>query len=151
MMLKQWGWVGLTAVLLLLAACGGTTEPENNSFDPETITLGKTVYEQNCAACHGAELEGQANWQQPNDDGTFRSPPHDETGHTWHHGDAYLLERIRSGTQNLDPQLQAQSNMPAYDTILTDAEMEAVLVYIKSSWSADIQQTQAERTAAESP
>ena len=35
-----------------------TLNPDNK----ETISLGKTVYVQNCASCHGAKLEGQKDW-----------------------------------------------------------------------------------------
>ena len=35
-----------------------TLNPDNK----ETISLGKSVYVQNCASCHGAKLEGQKDW-----------------------------------------------------------------------------------------
>lgn len=111
----------------------------------DELAMGQAIYAENCAACHGVNLEGEDNWQAPNEDGSFKAPPHDETGHTWHHNDAYLLSRIRFGTQDLEVDLQAQSNMPAYADSLTDEEIEAVLGYIKSQWSAEIQAMQAER------
>ena len=36
--------------------------------DPVIVALGASVYEANCASCHGANLEGQANWRSPGDD-----------------------------------------------------------------------------------
>ncbi len=109
------------------------------------LELGKIVYAENCASCHGENLEGQEDWQQRNADGTFRAPPHDEDGHTWHHNDQYLLDRIRYGTRELDPNMQAESNMPAYEDMLSDEEIDAVLGYIKSTWSPSIQELQAQR------
>ena len=53
--------------------------------EPAVVALGEQVYAQNCAACHGAKLEGQANWRQRGFNGYMPAPPHDETGHTWHH------------------------------------------------------------------
>ena len=133
--------------ILFTGACNQQDPTQINgvAIDPDVLTLGETTYANNCAACHGANLEGQANWQSANEDGTFRSPPHDETGHTWHHNDAYLIERIRLGTATMPADMQPLSNMPAYDGILTDEEMNAVLIYIKSSWPADIQAAQANR------
>ena len=111
----------------------------------DDLSLGKIVYAENCASCHGENLEGQYNWKEQNPDGTFKAPPHDEDGHTWHHNDQYLLDRIRYGTQDLEPSMQAQSNMPAYVETLSDEEIDAVLGYIKSTWSPRIQELQAQR------
>lgn len=89
--------------------------------------MGKTVYETNCASCHGMQGEGQPNWKQRGPDGKLPAPPHDSTGHTWHHPDDLLLEIIVQGGES-------PSNMPAYADILTQAEMEATLAYIKTFW-----------------
>ena len=37
----------------------GRADPE----DARQMALGETVYRQHCASCHGAKLEGQANWR----------------------------------------------------------------------------------------
>ncbi|MCB0035096.1 MAG: cytochrome c [Anaerolineales bacterium] len=141
--------IGFVILLLLLAGCSSSmVEPAAESATAAELTLGETIYIENCASCHGANLEGQADWKTPNDDGSFRSPPHDETGHTWHHDDGYLLERVRYGTAVLAPDLQDRSNMPAYEDVLTDEEISAVLAYIKSQWPDDIRQMQQERTDA---
>ena len=50
--------------------------------DVASVTAGKEVYDTNCASCHGAKLEGQANWEIRTADGYLPAPPHDETGHT---------------------------------------------------------------------
>ena len=119
---------------------------EMNSADNATLELGATVYAANCANCHGANLEGQAEWKTPNEDGTWKAPPHDESGHTWHHPDDYLLDRIYNGTEGLDAAMQADSNMPAYKDMLTDEEITAVLEFIKSQWPDDIKAAQAARS-----
>ena len=56
--------------------------------DADTIALGRQVYAANCASCHGAELEGQPDWGEPLPNGRYPAPPHDASGHTWHHPDA---------------------------------------------------------------
>ena len=132
-------------LLTLLTACQTepSAAPDNQQNEADVLAVGKSVYAQHCAVCHGENLEGEPNWQEPNADGMFRAPPHDATGHTWHHADQYLWERTKYGTAVLPPNLQNQSNMPAYDSVLTDAEITAVLAYIKSSWPPDIQEIQA--------
>jgi mono/diheme cytochrome c family protein len=115
-----------------------------NSFDRQTIALGEQVYAANCAGCHGVNLEGQPDWQQSNPDGSLQAPPHDETGHTWHHGDAALIESIRRGGARLSASM-GTSTMPAYKDILDDDEITAVLTYIKSTWPDDIRTAQSSR------
>ena len=109
-------------------------------INPERVSLGKTLYAQQCAACHGKNLEGQTrNWRQPLPDGSFPAPPHDASGHTWHHPGAVLFDvtkfsRTRSGEKS------SKSNMPAFGPTLSDDEIWAVLSYIKSQWPEAIQQ-----------
>ncbi|HRQ41605.1 MAG TPA: cytochrome c [Chloroflexota bacterium] len=103
--------------------------------DLEAIDLGEAVYAAHCASCHGANLEGEANWKIQNEDNSFRAPPHDASGHTWHHGDPTLLEAIRLGGRRLEElNIGGTSNMPTFAGVLTDEEVTAVLTYIKSTW-----------------
>lgn len=107
----------------------------------ELVALGRGVYDENCAACHGGNLEGQPNWRTRLDDGTLPAPPHDESGHTWHHADAQLLDIITRGGQ---PGMPAgfKSGMPGYDETLTERQIVAVLAYIKSRWPITIRRRQ---------
>lgn len=134
-------------LLWLLAACGpsDTATVASTAGSSAEIALGETVYANNCASCHGVDLEGEPDWQTPNADGTFKAPPHDDSGHTWHHPDAYIRDRIVNGTNDLDANLQAKSNMPAYGDSLSDAEIDAVMVFIKSRWSPEVQEMQSQR------
>lgn len=111
-----------------------------------SVSLGEEIYIMHCAECHGANLEGEADWQQQNEDGAFRAPPHDETGHTWHHPDAVLIESIVEGGARLPDNIGGTSNMPAFGELLTESEIKAVLDYIKSSWPDDIRAIQAQQT-----
>ncbi len=152
----------LPLILLLLAACQpldslspdgtetNTTLKPLPTLAPDLVRLGETVYADNCASCHGANLEGEANWKEQNADGTFRAPPHDETGHTWHHGDPTLLEAIRLGGARFEGMnIGGSSEMPAFADTLSDEEITAVLSYIKSTWPEEIRQLQAEATRRE--
>jgi mono/diheme cytochrome c family protein len=111
--------------------------------DPEDATRvarGKVVYAQQCASCHGANLEGQPNWRQPLPNGRLPAPPHDQTGHTWHHPDAQLFNMTKNGLAALVPGYE--TDMPAYKDILSDADIWAVLSFIESTWPVAIRARQ---------
>ncbi|WP_394156019.1 c-type cytochrome [Loktanella salsilacus] len=106
--------------------------------DLETVALGAAVYETNCAACHGANLEGQPDWRVSDEDGRLPAPPHDETGHTWHHDGDTLFRLTKYGVGALINDPDYASNMPIYEGVLSDEEIIAVISYIKSTWPDDI-------------
>lgn len=114
--------------------------------DPARLATGLALYGEHCAACHGAELEGQANWRQRDSDGLLPAPPHDETGHTWHHPDQQLFEITKLGTAALiGPDYLTA--MGPFGEVLSDDEIWAVLAYIKSRWPEKLRARQAEATA----
>jgi len=128
---------------ILLAACAskpqadqiviqGTGVPPLPTLDVIRAMQGKRLYEANCASCHGAELEGQPNWKQPNEDGSLPAPPHDGSGHTWHHPDDLLLDIIANGG---DPALGA--TMLGFKGQLGEDEIVAILDFIKSHWRTE--------------
>ena len=106
--------------------------------DDAIIDLGRVVYAENCGSCHGVALEGAANWRQRDVDGYLPAPPHDETGHTWHHSDSYLFLMTKYDIETMIGK-SYPNNMPAYEDKLTDEEILAALSYIKSTWSGPIQ------------
>lgn len=115
--------------------------------DQALVMQGKAIYAANCAACHGEALQGQPNWRERMSNGRLPAPPHDKTGHTWHHPDALLIDMVKNGLvagRTAPPGYQ--SDMPAYGTIMTDEEIIAVLAYIKSSWPSQVLQAQKEVT-----
>ena len=107
--------------------------------DLSIVTLGQNIYSENCASCHGVDLEGQENWQKRDDEGYLPAPPHDETGHTWHHPDEYLFLMTKYGIEKIIGK-KYLNKMPAYKDILTDKEIIAVLSFIKSKWPNQIQE-----------
>ena len=119
----------------------------------ETLDLarGEALYVEYCASCHGANLEGQGDWRSPGPDGRLPAPPHDKTGHTWHHGDQLLFEYTKLGGVALMAQrgVEFDSGMPGFGEQLTDTEIYSVLAYIKSTWPDRIRKIQAERSSAE--
>jgi mono/diheme cytochrome c family protein len=108
------------------------------------LGLGQAIYSQHCASCHGNKLEGQANWQSRNAAGRMPAPPHDDTGHTWHHSDEQLFKITKFGVSAIVPSYE--SDMGGFEGKLSDAEIQAVLNFIKSTWSEPHKDYQAERS-----
>ncbi|MBE0589178.1 MAG: cytochrome C [Betaproteobacteria bacterium HGW-Betaproteobacteria-9] len=107
--------------------------------DAALVQRGAQIYQAQCASCHGANLEGQANWRERGADGRLPAPPHDETGHTWHHPDEVLIRLTQEGVAKAAGLPDYASNMPAFGDSLSDADTVAVLSWIKSRWPSDIQ------------
>lgn len=115
--------------------------------DGEVVNLGETLYSAQCASCHGKQLEGEPNWRMRDKDGYLPAPPHDETGHTWHHSDAQLIKLTKYGLSGLIGG-EYKTRMPAYEGVLSDPEIIAVLSFIKSRWPADIRERHDQLNAA---
>ena len=132
-----------SATALLLAAC---TEPEPiaattraptvqpNSAGVETPRVseevqsnGAELYAASCQVCHG-DREGQG--------ATGGTPPHNETGHTWHHPDAQLKDWVLNG--------KFPGTMPPFKDVLRGEEVHAILSYIKTWWTAEQRESQAD-------
>jgi mono/diheme cytochrome c family protein len=107
--------------------------------DAERVANGKIVYENNCAACHGANLEGEPDWKSRDENGYLRAPPHDETGHTWHHPDMQLFAIVALGSEAVVGN-GYKSRMMGFREILTEQEVLDVMAYIKSTWPEEIQE-----------
>ena len=110
-----------------------------NTTDDSVKVNGKKIYANNRASCHSVNLEGQKNWMSRLPNGLMPAPPHDETGHTWHHSDRYLFMVTKYGIEEFIGE-KYPNNMPAYKDILNDEEIIAVLSYIKSTWPTKIQE-----------
>jgi len=137
-------FVGFMGAFLLAACSGSGPDTSGLKLQPDNFELvaqGKDIYIRDCAACHGGNLEGQADWRTRNSDGLLPAPPHDETGHTWHHPDQFLFDMTKYGVQKFAG-ADYESDMPAYADTLSDTEIIAVLSYIKSEWPENIQKRQ---------
>ena len=130
------------ALTLFIAACSKSPppgdDPRADPRDAARVALGAKVYAQHCAACHGAKLEGQPNWQRRLPNGRLPAPPHDDSGHTWHHADYVLVAIVKNGLVPPYATPGYESDMPAFAGKLTDDEIWAVLAYIKSQWSSEV-------------
>ncbi|KEJ94437.1 Cytochrome C oxidase, cbb3-type, subunit III [Pseudosulfitobacter pseudonitzschiae] len=127
---------------LLLAATVLPVSAQDDSL------AGERLYQENCASCHGANLEGQPDWRSRLPNGRLPAPPHDASGHTWHHTDRVLLDIVKRGTAAIVGN-GYESDMPGFKEVLTDEEITAIIDYIKSTWPDRIRASQESRTLAD--
>ena len=127
----------LAAVSVLLCYTTTTLAIELKPNDASYVKEGKLLYRSHCAACHGFSLRGQRNWRQRNANGKLPAPPHNASGHTWHHTGQQLFDLTKFGPKILLGG-EYQTDMPGYKDILSDEEIIAVLSYIKSKWPGEI-------------
>ena len=126
----------LAPVVTFLWASEGTDgiRTELKADDLVVVQAGEKIYQAQCASCHGPNLEGQPDWQTRDANGFLLAPPHDATGHTWHHADDLLFEITKYGPSVVINDDSYKTTMPVYKDILSDDEIIAVLSFIKNTW-----------------
>lgn len=131
------------AVILLPAVLLPACTPDEDAKPTPTVDgrwftrsqyeMGKKVYADNCARCHGQYGQGIVDdWKQPNPDGSFPPPPLNGTAHTWHHPFSILLKTINEGGIPLG------GTMPAFADSLSREEKVAAIAYFQSLWSDEV-------------
>ena len=122
--------------LLLAAGCSQReTERQQLTIEGRWYTkgqhqLGRKVYTEYCARCHGPNGESIIkNWKRPNPDGSFPPPPLNGTGHTWHHPFEVLVRTVKQGGAPVG------GTMPAFADSLKDEQVIAVIGFIQSMWN----------------
>jgi mono/diheme cytochrome c family protein len=145
--MKVAGYIGLAVAaalvitgLLLFRTGALSSSPAINPDDPSQVAMGREIYAAHCAMCHGVNLEGQPDWMTRKPNGRLPAPPHDASGHTWHHPNRQLMLITKKGLSAVVPGYQ--SDMPAFEGILTDEQIAAVLSFIQTSWPQDIRERQ---------
>ena len=136
-----------TLIILLLIMLANQAF-SHHELANRNIEIGHDNYQEYCASCHGVNLEGQANWRSPNEDGTLPAPPHDETGHTWHHETEMLFDYTKLGGQLTLEAIGVKnftSGMPGFENVLTDEQIWEILAFIRSTWPMHIQDAHATR------
>lgn len=127
-------WVYSLALLAAPVLAGASGGPGSADSAPTEVAQGRQIYEQYCAACHGWQGEGAANWKKPDKKGEMPPPPHDETGHTWRHSDAMLFKMIAEGWRH--PFNKSDwLTMPAFEEQMTAQEIQSVIDYLKTLWT----------------
>ena len=107
--------LSVALLTLALAACGGGTSTDVTRVrDPASVDAGRTLFEANCALCHGSDLEGG-----PGDRGGVAPALATMTGPD----DVALIETIKRGRGLY---------MPSFGTQLEEAEIASIVDYIRS-------------------
>lgn len=118
-----------------------TSNPDLNWIAPssgDAQLQGKHLYETYCASCHGVSLEGQLRWRHRMANGRLPAPPHNDSGHTWHHPDHQLIDITKRGiVGGVNAPDGYQSDMPSFGQQLSDEQIRQILAYIKSMWNKD--------------
>ena len=101
------------------ATPGGGTEAPADSSAVAVAALGARIYARHCALCHGAGGRGDGDAAAG-----MKPKPRDHTDSAYmgSRTDAQLLQLIHDG----------KGNMPAWKRVLTEREMRAVLVHVRS-------------------
>lgn len=142
-LIKNRYWIGAIVLALGLGAGiwaiadGGAESGLLPYRDASAVARGREIYASECASCHGDNLQGEADWRTRDADGYMPAPPHDASGHTWHHPDEQLIAITALGLERLVGQ-GYQSRMPGFADILSQDDIAAVLAYVKSTWPDDI-------------
>ncbi len=76
----------------------GGEAPAIPEIDQAAAADGEMLYQANCAVCHGADLAGAPDWKVPDENGQYKPPPMDSSGHTWHHSDQLLTDIVLNGS-----------------------------------------------------
>jgi hypothetical protein len=71
-------------------------------------------------------LEGQPDWMRPLPSGRMPAPPHDASGHTWHHRDDVLFRLVKEGVTAVVGG-GYESDMPGFAGVLSDEEIPQLL------------------------
>ena len=152
--MTRWVWISLAALAIAASVALGWQQlalsPSGNwmqTHDAAVLAQGREVYDRYCTSCHGANLEGQPDWTKRLPTGRMPAPPHDASGHTWHHPSEVLFGIVKEGVEKYAP-AGYESDMPAFGGTLSDAEIRTVLAFIRSTWPEDVQRRHEERERA---
>lgn len=140
------------AVALILLSRGDLRKPAATAgLDADAVRAGATVYRLHCASCHGIRGEGAPNWKRPGAGGVYPPPPHDSTGHTWHHPDGLLYRIVALGSAEAlgDTAHEERYGMPAFDGKLSGHEIRAVVTFLKVRWTLAQRRGQADLSRAD--
>ena len=123
-----WTWLAIAGVVVVLFGFGFALRPTGNSQEgvalapPEVLAQGEAIYADTCAACHGAEGEGDV------------GPALNGDAHAWHHVDSQLRSFIGDGIPG--------TAMVGHKDHLSAEEIAAVISYLKVWWTPEQRQMQ---------
>jgi mono/diheme cytochrome c family protein len=115
-----------------------------DATNQHNVRLGKQVYMERCASCHGRHLQGQPLWQLRDANVHRRAPPLDQAGRAWQHADEELFFMAKHG-HFANTARAPTSAMPVFEGVLDDRQIVAVIAFVKASWPIGLRVLQAVR------
>src|SRR5690606_15294047 len=97
------------------------------------VALGHSLYDQHCAFCHGTDLAGKPGWDGDYPAGGRPAVPLDGSGAIARLGDRHLFDLTKFGGPPLSP-TDDRHGMPGLQGLLADADIWAILAFVKSRW-----------------
>ena len=126
-------WLGFLVLWVLLLLACSSESAQTATLTPHQLELGQQLYSANCASCHGGATGGSM---------MSVPPPHNASGHTWHHPDCQIINTVLEGPGEMSDMMremmgvpEESPRMPAFKGTLTEEEVRAVLGYIKTWWT----------------
>lgn len=117
--------VAIIAVILgVIVACA--PQESGDGVDEELMAMGETVFEQNCASCHGTDGQGTPGVPALAGNATVTGDPEG------------VIQTVFEGP----------STMPAFRDELSDEEIAAVISYIRNTWGNEAPTISADDVAA---
>ena len=96
-------------------------------------SLGKGLYQANCAFCHGDKLQGQLHWDKTYIEGKRPAPPLNASGNIALLSNRELFEITKYGGQPFAPPGYI-NEMPAFEILLKDSEIWAILAFLRAEF-----------------
>ena len=122
---------------VLLSACTDSTSSDDGEPGKAALESGRVLYTTSCQSCHG-DQQGVGRLEL--------ASSHGPEGHTWHHADGQLLQMVLDGTDVLQASVGLPPSvleMPPFKDKLTQAEVLAILSYLKTWWTEQQRDSQA--------
>ena len=123
----------VTAAVMLIERRLAATATDADAERPAQVALGRGLYRQQCSYCHGSDREGHEDWRPDTPVASGLGPPLDERSPAVERSDRQIFERVKFGGQPFLPP-PARSQMPAFEFNLTDAQIWALVAYLKNRW-----------------
>ena len=117
-----WGIAGVTLLAALVAA-GVSLVRAPLPASPRGPEPGRTLFQAHCASCHGAAGRGDS-WRARL---LFLRPGDVSSPAVASLPDRYLVDLVRHGGSSF-----GKPGMPSFGFVLNDAEIEAVIQYVRS-------------------
>lgn len=137
---------GITMGSIYVERWSADTATAADFTNPAQVALGHSLYDQHCAFCHGADLAGRDGWDGDYPNGGRPPLPLDGSGATWRMADRDIFDVIKFGGQPFSPPTY-KNDMPGFEGRLSDADLWAIVAFVKSRWPAEAREKQKQAAA----